>query len=421
MKTLIKSATILDPQSKHHLKKRDILIDKGRIEKIGTKINGEGTKTISEKNLHLSPGWIDMRANFQDPGFEYKEDLISGMKAAAKGGFTGVVLMPSTEPPVSNKAQIEYLLNKSAKHLVRIYPTGSLSENREGKNLAEMFDMYRSGAVAFTDDKTSLTRTEMMSRGLDYVRNFDGLVMSFPFDNGVNPGGVMHEGAISVSLGMKGIPSLAEELRLKRDIELLRYHGGRMHVSLISTANAVQIIRKAKKEGLEITAGICAHQLYFTDEDLKSFDTRLKVLPPFRTKTDRDALIKGIADGTIDVICSDHSPEDVEAKKREFEFAAYGISSIETTFATANTVLDPHQDLSNWLAAFTSRPRKILGLQQIIIEEGEPVDMTLFDPEKMKAKSASEFASKSKNTPLLDVELKGSVIGVARDRHFNLV
>jgi len=219
-----------------------------------------------------------------------------------------------------------------------------------------------------------------------------------------------------VSLGMRGIPALAEELRLKRDIELLRYHGGRMHVSLVSTEKSVEIIRLAKKEGLEITAGICAHQLYFTDKDLAIFDTRLKVLPPFRTSTDVKALVKGLADGTIDVICSDHSPEDVESKKREFEHAAYGISSIETTFATALTSLEKKLDLEKSIAALTDRPRKILGLDPVIIEEGQAVDLTLFDPESSVTLNASDLKSKSKNSPLLGIPLKGKVVGVIRGK-----
>lgn len=416
MKTLIKSAIIVDKKSKHHLKKRDLLLDKGRIVKIASSIDEDGLKTVSHKNLHVSPGWIDMRANFQDPGNEHKEDLESGMKAAAKGGFTSVVLMPSTDPAVSHKAQIEYLLNKAKGNVVRILPTGTLSQDCKGENLSEMYDMFRSGAVAFTDDKRSINRTEMMSRGLDYARNFDGLVLSFPFDNGVNPGGMINEGKISVSLGMKGIPALAEELRLKRDIELLRYHGGRMHVSLISTEKSVEIIRQAKKEGLAITSGICAHQLFFTDEDLVSFDTRLKVLPPFRTKADIKALVKGLSDGTIDVICSDHSPEDIEAKKREFEHAAYGISSIETSFSTALTALEKKLDLEKNIAAISDNPRAVLGLEPVTIDEGAEVDLTLFDPSASVNFAASDFASKSKNSPLLNKPLKGRVIGVARGK-----
>ncbi|MFZ6051757.1 dihydroorotase [Halocola ammonii] len=419
MKTLIKAATIVEPGSKYHLKKRDLLIDKGRIEKIAAKIDESDHKILSHSNLHVSAGWIDMRANFQDPGFEYKEDLESGMKAAANGGFTGVVLTPFTDPPVSHKAQVEYIINQTQKNVVRIFPTGTLSQDGKGENLSEMYDMHRSGAVAFSDDKRSVNRTEMMSRGLDYARNFDGLVMSFPFDDGVNPGGVMHESAMSVSLGMRGIPSLAEELRLKRDIELLRYHGGKMHVSLISTEKSVDIIRQAKKDGLAITAGVCAHQLYFTDEDLKSFDTRLKVLPPFRSKSDVKALIKGIADGTIDVICSDHTPEDVEAKKREFEHAAYGISSIETTFCTAFTKLEKSIDLEKWILALTKNPRSILGLAPVSIQEGESVDLTFFDPNGETSLSASDLASKSKNSPLLDTMLKGKVLGIARGKFLN--
>lgn len=411
MKTLIKSALIIDPTSSHNGKKRDILIDKGVIVKVASTINESKAEIISGKNICVSPGWIDLRANFRDPGDEHKEDLNSGMDAALAGGFRFVVTMPSTNPVVDSKAQIEYITSRNAHHTVEILPAGALSAKMEGKVLAEMYDMQQAGAVAFCDDKKSVS-TEMMVRALEYAKNFHGLVMSFPYDSGVNPGGLINEGPSSVNTGMKGLSNTSEELRLMRDIELLRYTGGKLHVSLISTAQSVELIRKAKKDKLNITCAIAAHQLAYLDKDLETFDSNLKVLPPFRTNDDRKAIIKGLKDGTIDAICSDHQPEDHEHKVLEFEYANFGISSIQTAFSVALTYLENQIDVPTIVEKFTTGPARVLGMGISSIEENYQAELTIFETETEQTFGKKEWRSKSINSPFLNKTLKGNIIAV---------
>ncbi|MBX7052279.1 MAG: dihydroorotase [Flavobacteriales bacterium] len=409
MKTLIKSALIHDPNSTHHGKRRDVLLDKGIIAQIGTGLADPKAKLIEGNGLMVTAGWIDLKANFCDPGVEYKEDLTSGMAAASRGGFRKVVLMPSTWPVIDSKATVEYILRNATHPQVEVMVAGSLSDKMEGKQLSEMYDMHSAGAIAFTDDKKNVG-TELMSRALEYAKNFGGLIMSFPYEKSLSPHGQMNEGAVSVSLGMKGIPHVSEEMRVQRDLELLRYHGGRLHFMLISTSKSVELIRKAKKEGLQVTCSIAAHQLSFLDEDLRTFDSNYKVLPPFRTKEERKALIAGIKDGTIDAICSDHTPEDIEHKVREFEDAEFGISSIETAFPSAWTALSPHMDIADVIPLFTSGPAKILGISQPSISEGNPASITAFTPTETTAFSKDTWKSKSYNSPFLGKTLNGKVM-----------
>lgn len=415
---LLKSVTIVEKGANLNGSARDILIDGGEITKIAANIKAEGrTKIIEGDNLHVSIGWIDLGANFCDPGFEFKEDINSGLNAAARGGFTGVMITPATEPVIDNKAAVEYAQRRSEGHVCKLMVSGALSKGMGGKQLAELFDMHDSGAVAFGDHKNEISRTELMGRGLEYVQNFEGTILAFPYDHHMNEGGHLHEGIASVSLGLKGIPSAAEHIRLMRDVELLRYSKSKMHVTMVSSADSVDIVRKAKKEGLNITCGIAAHQLSFTDHDLEGFDTRLKVLPPFRTDKDRKALMKGIEDGTIDTICSDHSPEDTENKKLEFDLAAFGISSLETAFASILTSTKGKMDLDTLIERMTVGPRKVLGMDDRKIAEGQPANLTIFNPDDSANFDAKKMASKSDNTPFKNIELTGKVIGTVRGDH----
>jgi dihydroorotase len=295
--------------------------------------------------------------------------------------------------------------------VVNLLTAGTLSSGLEGKQLSEMFDMKQSGAVAFTDDKENVG-TELMVRALDYSRNFDGMIISFPMDKGVNPGGMLHEGPTSVSMGLKGLSSASEEIRLTRDIELLRYCGGRLHVSLISTAGSVELIKKAKKDGLNITASIASHQLAFTDADMSSFDSNLKVLPPFRGESDKKALIKGLKDGVIDAICSDHSPEDHEHKVLEFEYANYGISSIQTSFAVAYEALKNTLSLEEILSKFTTGPAHVLKSELPIIKEGNSAALTIFATETEQTFGKKEWKSKSINSPFFNTKFSVRVVDV---------
>jgi len=408
MDTLIKNARILWPGSLQNGRSTDVLVKNGKISYPRT-IETTEARVVNLDGGILCPGLFDMQADFADPGYEHREDLASGARAALAGGFTGVLVMPCTQPPLDSKSAVEYITGTSASLPVAIHPAGCMSEGRKGEQISEMSDMHQSGALAFTDYKKSINNAEVMHRALDYSRNFGGLVISFPLDDTLCPGGLMHEGPVSVSLGLKGLPEMTEEIRLSRDLDILRYVGGRLHVSLISTVGSVELIRKAKKDGLQVTCGVAAHQLIFTDERLSDFDTRFKVLPPLRSREHIDALIAGLKDGTIDVICSDHSPKDIEAKKVEFDHASFGMSTIETAFATALTVL---RDEALVIEKMAINPRKILGLPMAELAEGQVADLMVFTGEKVEYLPEKSF-SKSKNSPFKGVSLQGKVRVVA--------
>jgi dihydroorotase len=405
MKVLLKSALIYDPTSVHHGKKRDVLLQGNRVVSISPEIQDSRAKSIQAKGFIVSRGWTDLTARSGEPGAEYKEDFSSLKHAARRGGYARVAILPSTQPVIESKSSIQYIQNQSEPS-ISLLPIGALSQKMEGKQLAEMFDMQQSGAVAFSDDRGNIG-TELMCRALEYARNINGLVMALPWDRGLNGNGQMHEGPISVSLGMKGIPNQAEEIRVQRDIELLRYCGGRLHFMLISTSRSVDLIRKAKRDGLQVTCGVAAHQLLFTEENLTGFDSNYKVIPPFRSKEDRKSLIAGLKDGTIDVIVSDHCPEDVEHKVREFEDANFGISSIEASFCVAFTALEKHMSSEEIIEKFTTGPETILGLSPQPVSEGSHV--SIFHPESNTEFTSAAWISKSKNSPVIGMSLRGEV------------
>ena len=412
MKYIIKQVKIVDPLSKHNGNIKDILIVNGMIEKIADKISDTVDQEISIPGLHASPGWIDLQANFRDPGHEYKENLQSGSNAAVKGGFTGVCVQSSTEPTIDTKAQIEYIKRSANTLPINIYPLGAVTHGREGKEMAELFDMHQAGAIAFSDDKRYIENPKLLELALQYVKNFNGLIIHFADTPTLSKNGMMHEGDTSVFLGMKGIPAMAEEQGLNRDLYLLEYTNGRIHYNLLSTAGSIHLIKEAKKKNLNITAGIAAHQIYFTDEALKGFESVHKVNPPYRTQQDVDALIAGIKDQTIDIICSDHSPEDAENKNLEFDYARNGIINIQTTFSVANTALRNKVSISEIVQKLSTNPRNILGLPTATIEEGQEAEITFFDPEASFIFTKETNASNSVNSPFFDMELTGKVHGI---------
>jgi dihydroorotase len=412
MKYIIKQVKIVDPLSSHHGKTKDILIVNGIIQKIADKISDAFDQEITVQGLHASPGWIDMQANFRDPGHEYKENVQSGSSAAAKGGFTGVCLQSSTDPAIDTKTQIEYLKRSANTLPIHIYPIGAVTHGREGKEMAELFDMHQAGAIAFSDDKRFIENPKLLELALQYVKNFNGLIIHFADTPTLSKNGMMHEGDTSVFLGMKGIPAMAEEQGLNRDIYLLAYTNGKIHYNVLSTAGSVALVKEGKKKNMNITAGIAAHQIYFTDEALKGFESVHKVNPPYRTQQDVDALISGIQDQTIDIICSDHSPEDAENKNLEFEYARNGIINIQTAFSVANTVLRNKVSTQDLIQKISANPRNILGLPTATIEEGNEAEITFFDPEASFVFTKEINASNSYNSPFFDVELTGKVHGI---------
>ncbi|MGB0887307.1 MAG: dihydroorotase [Vicingaceae bacterium] len=421
MNALIKSAKIVDNNSEFNGKTVDILIEKGIISKIGSNLkNLNDFKEISFKDLHISAGWFDMRANFCDPGNEHKEDINSGLKAAAKGGFTGVMIMPDTDPATSTKSGVEYIINKTKENIVDALPAGSLSQNCEGKEIAEMFDMHSAGAVAFTDNKKSVSKSSLLNRAMLYSQSFGGLIINYPNDKEISNSGQINEGVVSTELGLKGIPALAEELMVSRDIFLAEYCNSKIHLANITTKKSVQLIKEAKKKGIQITADVNSYHLLFDETELLHFDNYFKVNPPLRTKDDIKALINGLKDGTIDVICSDHTPEDIENKQCEFDHSAFGMINLQTSFAAANTAIKTKLELTDFIAKITSLPREILGLKKTTIKEGEKANITLFSPNEKWTLSNDEIVSKAKNTPFIGKELTGKVYGIINNNKVDL-
>jgi len=415
MIVLIRAAKVIDPNSKHHNKVVDILIEKGIIQEIGKNLKApKGADIIEEKGLHVSPGLFDLHANFRDPGFEWKEDMKTGMLAAAKGGFTGVLSMPSTLPATDTKSQVEYIQKMSAGNVVNVHPAGSITKNLKGKDLTEMFDMSRSGALAFTDDKNSIQHAGVMKLALLYTKNFGGIIMNQANDKSISTDGHMNEGVISTVLGIKGIPSLAEELMITRDIKLAEYTEGRLHFSCISTAKSVELIRAAKKQGLNITADVAIHNLVLDETACEGFDTRYKVNPALRTQKDIKALIKGLKDGTIDAICTDHTPEDIEHKKVEFDNAEFGMIGLQTAFSLA-CQLEKEIGLEGIIEKMAINPRKLLGLEAPEINIKKVANLFLFNSNTEWTLEETDIVSKSKNTPFIGKTLKGKIIGVVNN------
>jgi dihydroorotase len=406
MNLLIKSATIIDPNSTFHLKIADLLIEKGVITNIAPGIETDA-EVIDGVNKYIAPGFFDLNCNIGELGLETKEDLYTGTKAAAAGGFTGIALMPNTIPPVHSKAEIEYLMNRAKKNLVDVYPLGAISHKREGKDLAEMYDMYLSGAKAFTDGNRPVQDAGLMERALLYAQGFDALIFSYPEDTAIAGKAKVNEGEISTLLGMKGIPSLAEELMIARDLYLAEYTGSKIHFSTISTTRSVELIREAKRKGLEVTCDVTAHHLVLTDEALTGFDSQYKVKPPLRTQDDVDALLKGLKDGTIDAIVSQHTPHEVEFKNVEFEVAEYGIIGLQTALSLA---LKAGLDISLIVEKLSTGPREILNIAIPVIAIGEPANLVLFDADAEWEYTNKNNRSKSYNSPFIGQNLKGKVL-----------
>ncbi|MCB0376025.1 MAG: amidohydrolase family protein, partial [Sinomicrobium sp.] len=339
MNTLLKSATIIDPESTFHRQVSDILIADGRIAKIAQTIEaGDNFNTVTLNNLHVSRGWWDSSVCFGEPGFEERETLENGLATAAKSGFTDVAVQPDTHPVSDSRPDIAFLRSKAAGNAVNLYPVGALTLQSKGEHLAELYDMQNGGAVAFGDYKKPVTNPGILKIALQYAQGFDGLVCSFPQENNIAGSGVVNEHIAATQLGLKGIPTLAEALQVARDLFILEYTEGKLHIPTISTAAAVELIGNARKKGLNVSCSVAIHNLLFTDAVLREFDTNFKVLPPLRTEADRYALIDGLNQGIIDFATTDHCPVNIEHKKTVFDHALYGTTGLESAFGALHNL-----------------------------------------------------------------------------------
>ena len=409
MKTLLKNATIIDVESQYHQQKKDVLISNGIIEKIDNLIKvSSDTTTVNLENLHISCGWFDTSVCFGEPGFEERETIKNGLQVASKSGFTVVAVNPNTHPVIDSKSDVEFLINKASKFATKLFPIGALTKNCEGKDLAELFDMQQSGAIAFGDYTKPISNDNLMKIALLYAQNFDGLIISFPKNNSIAAEGIVNEGINSTQLGMKGIPSLAEHLQISRDLFLLEHTGGKLHIPTISTAKSVELIKAAKVKGLQVTCSVSVHHLVLTDDELHGFDSNFKTTPPLRTKEDVKALQKAVKSGVIDIITSDHNPMDIEHKKVEFSEAKNGVIGLESAFGALNSILD----LTDFIPLLTSKPRSIFGLEKVSIKEGAKANVSLFNPAGKVVFTAKNILSASKNSPFIDKNLEGKVYGI---------
>lgn len=416
MSLIIRNARIIESKNPFHNQVVDLKISQGNIEKIGNSIQSEGGfQEIDLPNLHVSAGWFDTSVSLGEPGFEERETIANGLKTAAKSGFTGIALQPNSQPNIDNQSQVLFVKQRAHGAATELFPIGALTRNSDGIELAELFDMKNAGAVAFGDYNKSLDNSNLLKVALQYSQDFNGKIIAFSQDNNIKGKGIVNEGITSTQLGLKGIPALAEELIIARNLFILEYTGGNLHIPTLSSEKSVALIREAKAKGLKVTCSVAVHQLIYTDAVLNAFDANYRVTPPLRTEKDRDALIKGILDNTIDCITSDHNPIDIEHKKLEFDLAKNGTIGLESAFGALQTVLP-----TDVIVAKLTSGRTVLGLDAIQIKEGEKANITLFNPEGESTFGIENILSKSKNSAFIGQPTKGKAYGVYNNQQLVL-
>ncbi|MES2811559.1 MAG: dihydroorotase [Bacteroidota bacterium] len=407
MNLIIKNARIIEKNNPFHNQVVDVKITNGMIEKIGNNLQASGDyQEIKFDDLSISAGWFDTSVSLGEPGFEERETIQNGLQVAAKSGFTGIALQPNSNPILDNQAQIHFVKQKAQGGATQLFPIGALTQKSEGIDLAELFDMKNAGAVAFGDYNKNLDNANLLKIALQYTQDFDGKVIAFSQDNTIKGKGIVNEGITSTQLGLKGIPALAEELIVARNLFILEYTGGKLHIPTLSSAKSVQLVQEAKAKGLAVTCSVAVHNLILTDDVLNHFDANYRVTPPLRTEADRKALIEGVINGTIDCITSDHNPIDIEHKKLEFDLAKNGTIGLESAFGTLQTILPTEVIIEKLTAG-----REVLGLEKITLKEGEKANLTFFTSEGIATFEEKNILSKSKNSAFIGQPTQGKVFG----------
>lgn len=415
MKLLLKNATVLNPVQNLNDRNVDILIENGTIDEVGKNLQqaSSDVKVIDLTGKIITPGFIDIHVHLREPGREDEETVETGCNAAANGGFTAVACMPNTEPAIDSAEVVEFIKKQSANHLVDVYPVAAASMGRKGEVLSPMAELKDSGAVAFSDDGVAIKSASLLKRALEYSLMFDLPIIEHCEDDSLADG-AMNESFNSTLLGLPAIPNVAEDLIVMRDILLAEYTGGKVHIAHISSANAVNMVREAKKKGICVTAEVTPHHFTLTDDAVKTYDTNTKMNPPLRTRKDVDAIIEGLKDGTIDCIASDHAPHSIEEKEMEFEYAPNGIIGLETSVGLAFTELLHKKILSleELILKYAINPRKVLNINVPLIQNGFKAELTILDPDLVWTVDKTKFLSKSRNTPFDKRLLTGKAIGV---------
>ena len=417
MNVLIKSATILDDKSDFHNQTQDILVENGFITQIAKSLkNPKKYPVIELENLHISSGWFDSSVSFGEPGYEERETIANGLQVAAASGFTDIALNANTNPVIDSHSDIAYVKSKATNSATNLHPIGALTKASEGIDLAELFDMKSAGSIAFGDYKKPIKNPNLLKIALQYASSFDGLVHSFPHESRVAKKGVMNENIMSTRLGLKGLPAMAEELQIARDLFLLEYTEGKLHIPTLSTAKSVALVREAKAKNLDVSCSVAIHNLMFTDESLSDFDTNFKVNPPLRTQYDIEALIAGVKDGTIDMVTSDHNPIDIEYKKIEFDYAKNGTLGLESAFGALNTLFTTKKAI-----LLLTKGKQRFGLKVSSIKIGSSAQLSLFNPSEPYVFKEKHIQSKSKNSLFLGTKLKGKVYGIIANNTTSIV
>ena len=416
MNLLITSVTVIDPNSDLNGKKTDLLIEDGIIRIPSAKSKGN-TETLDGSGLFVSPGWFDMRVNYCDPGFEFREGIENGAATSAAGGFTGVAVLPETNPPLSGKSQVEYVRKQGRGNIVDVHPMASVLQDN-GETISEMHDLLNAGAVAFSSGYKSISDEGLLLRAMQYVSTLNVPLVITPVNKGLYGKGQMNEGEINVQLGMKGIPTIADEVEISKIITLCKYTGAKVHISGVSSAASLAIINQAQKDGVKITTDVTGHHLSFDENDMMNFNTNLKIRPPLRTKEDKNSLRKSVLNGSVNCVVSDHNPLEEDKKKCEFEIAGFGASGTQTLYSQ---MLDSLGDNAKIVELLAIKPREILGLKIPVVKDGEIANLTIFDPSKTWTLDENTNVSKSRNSPLWKKELKGKVVGVINNNQYRKI